>query len=127
EAGGSVTGITSGLDSYAYLLHAERAQALSLDADATRNAALVVPLENGKARIDQVKALPAQVQGDAIVVVAGITTKKTDAPYTLRAEALVAGEGDAASEGAGATGASDSASSSSASGCAAARRGMSEG
>jgi hypothetical protein len=120
EAGGTASGITSGLGSYAYLLHADAAgaQNVSLETDAARNQGLLVPLEGGHARLDQVKPLPAQAQGDAVVVVAGITTKKTDAPYTLHADPLpgdadagapgtsdaAAGAGDATNGGGGSSG-----------------------
>jgi hypothetical protein len=79
-----VTAITSGLGAYAYLAKLDAAQKISIEADPARVAAVVVPLEGGKANLDKIQRLPADVQGDAIVVVTGITTKKTDAPFTLR-------------------------------------------
>lgn len=76
--------ITSGLGAFAYLAKLDAPQAITLETDAARNAGLVVPLEDGRANLDKVQKLPATVSGDAIVVVAGITTKKTDARFTLR-------------------------------------------
>lgn len=76
--------ITSGLSYYAYKGTLDASQKISLDTDATRNGGVVVPLEGGKAKLEAAQKLPATVPaGDVIVVVAGITTKKTDAPFTL--------------------------------------------
>lgn len=76
-------GITSGLGYFPYVVSLDAASKISLDTDASRNVGLVVPLEGGKAMLDGVAKLPANVEGEALVIVAGITTKKTDAPFTL--------------------------------------------
>jgi len=95
-AGGSVKAISSGLAAFAYAIHADSAQTVTLDTDATRNRGLVVPLEAGKARLDKTTSLPATVLGDAIVVVTATTTKKSDAPFTLTA--VAAAETDAGAD-----------------------------
>lgn len=82
------TGITSGLGAFLYLASSATSWRLALDTDPARNAGLVVPLEGGKAALDRAKPLAGGGhvdlgEGDAIVVVAGITTKKTDAKFTL--------------------------------------------
>lgn len=76
-------GITSGFASYAFRGTLDGKKSISLDTDATRNAGVVVPIVDGKARIDQAAKLPADAEGDVVVVVAGITSKKTDGPFTI--------------------------------------------
>ncbi len=76
-------GITSGLSYYPYR-GTIAASEISLDTDATRNAGVVVPVENGKPNLDKAQKLPANGEGDVIVVVAGTTTKKTDAAFTIK-------------------------------------------
>ncbi len=71
--------------------------ALTLSADATRLGARTFPLENGKARIDQIQDLPATVSGAGVIVVAGISAKKSDAPFTLTATAADMGTTSATS------------------------------
>lgn len=83
------SGITAGFSARYLQLADPAARTLTLEADAARLGALVVPLENGKARVDKVAKLPATVAGDAIVVLAGRASKKTDVPWTLRASAPV--------------------------------------
>ncbi len=89
-----VTGITSGYSSYAYIGTLDAPTTLSLTTDATRNAGLLVPITaDGKADLGNAKPLPATGSGQVLVVVAGITTKKTDGPFTLAYSAP--SEGDA--------------------------------
>lgn len=76
--------ITSGLAYFAYRGTLDAARQIALETDDSRNGGVVVPLEGGKARIDRAKKLPADAEGEVLVVVAGTTTKKTDAPYTIR-------------------------------------------
>ncbi|MBX3190037.1 MAG: hypothetical protein KF819_23630 [Labilithrix sp.] len=86
-----VSAITSGLGYFVYQGVLDAPSKISLETDATRNAGVVVPLQGGKADLAQAKALPADFEGDVLVVVAGITTKKTDAPFTVRIGAPDAG------------------------------------
>jgi len=76
-------GITSGLGYFVYLADLPGKQQITLETDATRNGGVVVPLEGGKANLDKIAKLPTNVDGQALVIVAGITTKKTDAKFTL--------------------------------------------
>jgi uncharacterized protein (TIGR03382 family) len=93
-------GIVTGYGSFFYSFDFGEALQLTLEADAARIGARVFPLENGKARIDQIKALPAVVSGPGIVVVSGISGKKNDAPFVLRAMVPMADAGpDAAADG----------------------------
>jgi MYXO-CTERM domain-containing protein len=85
----------SGFGSFPFRGTLETPQNVSLETDATRNVGLLVPIENGKARLDQVKKLPANAQGDVLVVVAGISAKKTDAPFTIHLGEPTQGEEDA--------------------------------
>ncbi len=77
-------GITSGYSSYAYEGALDAPTMISLTTDATRNAGLLVSITaDGKADLANAKPLPATGSGQVLVVVAGITTKKTDGPFTL--------------------------------------------
>jgi hypothetical protein len=76
--------ITSGLGYHVYAGTLDARQKVSLETDPARNAGVLVPLEGGKARLDRAQPLPAVAEGDVLVVVAGVTAKKSDAPFTLR-------------------------------------------
>lgn len=93
EASGVLTGF--GMAYYAYDFGADTVQ-LTLDADTTRVGARAFPLDaSGKAQIDQVAALPALVTGAGVLAIAGVTAKKADAPWTVRAGAPPAGDAGA--------------------------------
>jgi hypothetical protein len=92
EALGSTEGelvseVGSGLGAYYYSLNADTPTELSLEADPAREAALLVPLVDGKPQLDAAKPLPATLEGPGIVVVAGQSLSRTDAPFTLRGKA----------------------------------------
>lgn len=76
--------ITAGLGYHVFTGTLEARSKVSLETDATRNAGVLVPLEGGEARLDLAAKLPAAAEGEVMVVVAGVTTKKTDAPFTVR-------------------------------------------
>jgi len=76
--------ITSGLAYFAYRGALDAKYRIELETDAARNGGLVVPIEGGKARIDRAAKLPAEAEGEVVVVVAGTTTRKTDAPFAIR-------------------------------------------
>jgi len=97
----SIKGISSGLGAFYVRLGAGPVRRVALDTDEARNAAMVVPLEGGKARLDRAALLPAEVSSEAIVVVAGRTALKTDAPFTIRVDELPNGAGGAGGQGAG--------------------------
>ncbi len=60
---------------------------LSLITDPARNQGFVVPIVAGAADLTQAAALPARlVSGEGIVIVAGKSVLKTDAPWTLVAD-----------------------------------------
>ena len=94
------TAITSAYGYYVYQGSLTDLSAVSIDTDDTRNSAVLVPIENGKAAVDKVQKLPANAQGDVLVVVAGITSKKTDAPFTLHIGAPTADTDAGSSSGA---------------------------
>lgn len=60
---------------------------LTLEGDATRLTATVIPLENGIPALEKRATLPADIEGEAIVVVSATTTKKSDAVFAVRAGA----------------------------------------
>ncbi|WP_394843038.1 ABC transporter substrate-binding protein [Pendulispora brunnea] len=86
-AEGSVRRATAGLASFYYRLKVDAAKLLAFEADPTRTAATLVPLEDGIARIDRTTALsttiPTRVEAESILVVSGVTTNKTDATFAL--------------------------------------------
>ncbi len=98
-----ISDITSGLGYVVYRGSLDGTKGVTLETDAERNAGLVVPVEGGKANVAKAQRLPANAAGEVLVVVAGITTKKTDAPYTLRLGAPVAGGGSSSSSSGGAS------------------------
>jgi hypothetical protein len=75
--------ITSGLSSFYYHLNAPMEVNLGINTDSTRNTATLIPMSSGVPMLSGARALPTSFSGDAIVVVSGITTLKTDAPFTL--------------------------------------------
>jgi len=80
-----VSDVESGMGSFYYSVSSTSPLALSLDADPERVAALAIPLVKGTADVAAAQALPATLDGEAIVVVAGQSLNRTDAPFTLRA------------------------------------------
>lgn len=79
------TGITSGLSYFVYRGTLDAASKLSVETDATRNGAVVVPIVDGVVKLAAAAALPTNAgPGEVLVVVAGTTTKKTDAAFTVR-------------------------------------------
>lgn len=89
-------GITSGLSYYSYRGTLDTLSKISLETDGARNAAVAVPIVAGKPDLAKAVKLPANLEGDVLVVVGGITTKKTDAPFTIH---LGAPDPDATSSG----------------------------
>jgi hypothetical protein len=81
--GGTAKGITSGMSSFTFHFVADGASQVAIETDAARNGAVLVPLVDGKCQLDKAAKLPASFEGEALVAVAGVTTKKTDAPFTL--------------------------------------------
>lgn len=83
EIGTSIKVVSSGLGARYYLISASDPRVVSIETDPQRNAAVAVPLEGGVARLDRASPLPAKIAGDAVIVVAGQSALKTDAPFTL--------------------------------------------
>ena len=112
------TAISSGLGYFAYRGTLAADASVSLDTDGARNAGVAVPFAGGKPDLARAVKLPANVAaGEVLVVVAGITTKKTDAPFTLHVGAPDPGmtsssSGDGGASSSSSSGASGSTSSS---------------
>jgi MYXO-CTERM domain-containing protein len=87
-------GITSGLSAFIYVGDLGGKMKVSIETDETRNSGVLVPLDGEKTQLDKAQKLPAVSEGRALVVVTGITTKKTDAPFTVR---VVADDGTTSS------------------------------
>ncbi len=78
-----VSAITSGLPYFVYRGTLDGPKQITLETDAARNSGVAVPIENGKPVLAKAQPLPAVLGGDVLVVVAGTTVKKTDAPFTI--------------------------------------------
>jgi hypothetical protein len=92
-----VSEVGSGLGAYYYSVTTPSPVLLELDADASRIAGALVPLTGGVADVTRATPLPSTLDsGEAIVVVAGQSLARTDAPFTLRGAARSEG-GDAMS------------------------------
>lgn len=94
-------GITTGFSYTALSIDPGGTAGVSLETDVARNAGVLVPLEGGKANLDKAAFLPANADGPTIVVIAGITPKKTDAKWVLRIGAPVASSSSSSSSGGG--------------------------
>lgn len=83
EPGSSADEVGSGLSAFYYSLETAEPRDLTLDTDPSRMAGLLVPLADGRAALDAALPLPAQAKTSALVVVAGQSVAKTDAPFHL--------------------------------------------
>jgi hypothetical protein len=92
--GDLVSDVGSGLGAFYYSLQTDTPRELSLQADPSRMAALLLPLVDGKLQLADAKPLPARLEGAGVVVVAGQSLSRTDAPFTLRGEAVAAPSDD---------------------------------
>lgn len=93
-------GLHAGLAGHFYYLPAGVERLVSLDTDPTRNGGYLVPLSGGVADLAAASPLPAEITGEAMVVVAGRTPAKTDAPYTIVVEPAPPDEGTGGQGGA---------------------------
>ncbi|MBI2395279.1 MAG: hypothetical protein HYV09_37265 [Deltaproteobacteria bacterium] len=84
-----LSGITAGFASRYYRLADPSPRTITLTTDDTRLGGVAVPLEDGKVALSKAVPLPASVQGEAIVVLAGRSSKKTDVRWALRASVPV--------------------------------------
>ena len=75
--------ITSGLASFYYHAQTDGPRQVLLETDESRNRGLLVPFEQGLLRVDRASVLPAELNGEAILVVSGISTSKRDPPFAL--------------------------------------------
>jgi uncharacterized protein (TIGR03382 family) len=105
-----VANITSGLSSYAYRGTLDARTRVALETDEARNAGVLVPVQDGKPDLGRAQRLPVETEGDVLVVVSGTTTKKTDAPFTVRLLAPSAAGVAPVEHGCSATGSSPDAS-----------------
>lgn len=99
--GDTFSEVLSGFGAFYYSLHADSRLALSLAADPARVAAVLVPVVDGRAQLDAAQPLPTSWEGDGIVVVAGQSQARTDAPFTLELRAPTAGEDPGATDPSG--------------------------
>jgi hypothetical protein len=102
DVGASVSGTTDGVAFHYYKTSDAPPRLVSLQSGEAHNGGIIVPLEDGKARLDGVKVLPAVAEGDFIVVIAGVTV---GGPYTVTTAATPPPDPSAASSSAGTGGA----------------------
>jgi len=93
-AGDRAQAITSGLASFYYHARRETPVLVELDTDPSRNRGLLLPFVNGLPQVDRATPLPAELLGEGIVVVSGITTSKKDAPFALTLSTAPTPSGD---------------------------------
>ena len=74
----------SGLAARYYRVSTDVPQGLRIDADGARVGARFVPIDGRVAKLSLARSLPTNVDGDGILVVAGLTTSKADAPFAVR-------------------------------------------
>lgn len=98
------SGITSGLSSFAFVGDLGGKTKVTLETDEARNRGVIVPLDGEKVQVDRAQKLPATAEGRALVVVAGVTTKKTDAPFTVHLGAADEAASSSSSSSGGASG-----------------------
>ncbi len=108
--GAEAQGLTTGYAWFGYALEASdeaTRRDVSIETDPTRNVGLLVPLESGVPDLTRVKKLPATDVGPSWVVVAGVSPKKSDAPYVLRVVPHAVADAGVASDAGGVPDASD--------------------
>jgi hypothetical protein len=93
-----VRDVASGMGAFYYSVTADPALQLSLDADPARVAGLWLPLTDGKPQLSDAKPLPATAEGEGIVVVAGQSLSRTNAPFVLNGQVPSASAGRAGSD-----------------------------
>ncbi len=77
-------GVLSGLGAFYYSLAVDAPRSVKLEADPARVGATLVPLVDGRAVLAEARPLPHDLaSGEAIVVVAGLTTAKSDARFAI--------------------------------------------
>jgi hypothetical protein len=103
-----VRDVASGLGAFYYSVTANPALQLSLDADADRVTGLWLPLADGKLQLSDAKPLPATAEGEGVVVVAGQSLSRTDAPFILNGQAPPGGTTGTGADGAKSSGCSAS-------------------
>ena len=94
--GDLVSDVDSGMGAFYYSLQTDAPTELTLNADAARVTGLLLPLTDGKLRLNDAEPLPATLQGEGVVVVAGQSLSRTDAPFTLHSQPPAAPEDKAA-------------------------------
>jgi hypothetical protein len=82
--------VASGLGAFYYSLTADPPLRLALG-DADRVAALWLPLADGKLQLSGAQPLPTTAEGEGVVVVAGQSLSRADAPFTLNGQAPSSG------------------------------------
>jgi hypothetical protein len=100
-------GATSGFASrYVHVDVGATTARASLDTDPERNAGVVLRLTNGRAEEGAALPMPATFEGEALLIVAGVSPRKPDGPFTLTVEvATDEGAGGSTSSTASASGA----------------------
>jgi MYXO-CTERM domain-containing protein len=85
--GDKVDDLTAGFSYHMYHTQAAKPTEYTLDTDPARNRGMLLPLTGGVADVARAKPLPATLEGEGIVIVTGVSAKKSDAAFTLRWQA----------------------------------------
>lgn len=90
-AGSALNEVGAGLGAFYYSLSATTPIELSLEqGDVKRVEALLLPVVDGKVDLAHSRPVAGAFEGDGIIVVAGQSLARVDAPFTLRAAAVTA-------------------------------------
>lgn len=84
----SLDGITAGYSARYFAAHDPTPRTISLETDDTRLGGLALPLVDGRVQLAKAQKLPARVEGETVLVLAGRSSKKTDVHYVLRAQPI---------------------------------------
>lgn len=84
ELGAGISGVTAGSTGNVYRVEGR----VTVTLTSSVHRAWMIPLANGAAKLDAAKPLPADVDGEALVVLTSLTPSKMDAHYELRADAI---------------------------------------
>lgn len=81
---GGTSAIATGFSTFYYAFDfGGTPQLITMQGDPTRVGARAFPLVGGKAQLDQLTPLPTTMSGPGVLVVAGVSSKKSDAPFTI--------------------------------------------
>jgi hypothetical protein len=86
--GGAWSGVMAGLSSRYRPYDFAKGQRVTLDANPERVRGVALPMVEGRVQLAQARALPAELEGPGVLVLAGVSEKKSDASFAVKVEAI---------------------------------------